>query len=586
MKIRKYIAMMLLTCMVGYTFTACKDDEALGEAPRIFRPVATLEVQQNKIVVDWENIKEATSYELELYRVIGTDEVTGESIYEETPVKTGTCTSAPYTFDDLSWDEKYIVKIKGVNDNKSSEYYQTKEVSVTYISKITGVKLIDNAARVSWDEGGAVIKAIKVVEEPVEDVVAPVDANEWSVPVSDEEYTQGYVDIKSLTPEMRYTFYAYSDASNMNNDTYAGRASGTTPASANYDDDFGVGNWIDLRSYSEEEAADILNSDDLKAQLKDNMGLILSPGVDYYVEGFKFNKSLTLMTGPTLGNNARLIIKSAFQCEKGMTVEKIEFRNLDMYSKYAVPGGGYELNDPEMHNKGFGGMQVFNEKGTNSTVGSLIFSGCHLEGYRSIVRAQSDNDNFTKILFDGCSINGVGDQGVITTTNTKADWREVSFKDCTITNVVEFCDFRSIANDLTLNIENCTFCYAPIETSKYNSLPLFRIENNTAVTLNVTNTLFGPAMATVGQDGSNICPNVAGTIGSFFLNAPSPANVVNSFKTNFEWIVDANGKTYPMEGLQALDAAETEIWNNPSAGDFKIISSKVPAGVGASKWLQ
>ena len=80
MKLKKYLVMMLLAGAVSYTFTACSDDETLGDAPRMFRPVATLTVEQNNIVVDWENIKGATNYDLELYKVIGTDETTGESI--------------------------------------------------------------------------------------------------------------------------------------------------------------------------------------------------------------------------------------------------------------------------------------------------------------------------------------------------------------------------------------------------------------------------------------------------------------------------------------------------------------------------
>ena len=47
MKLKKYLVMMLLAGAVSYTFTACSDDETLGDAPRMFRPVATLTVEQN-----------------------------------------------------------------------------------------------------------------------------------------------------------------------------------------------------------------------------------------------------------------------------------------------------------------------------------------------------------------------------------------------------------------------------------------------------------------------------------------------------------------------------------------------------------
>ena len=163
MKIRKYIAIMFLALTASYTFTACNDDETLGEAPRLFRPVASLETQNNTVVVTWDNIKGATNYDLKLYRVTGTDKTTGESIYEF--YTEASCESSPYTFKDLNWDEKYMVKISCNSASKESEVYTTTDASINYISKITSSKSIDNATRISWDEGGAIIKVIKVTTD-------------------------------------------------------------------------------------------------------------------------------------------------------------------------------------------------------------------------------------------------------------------------------------------------------------------------------------------------------------------------------------------------------------------------------------
>ena len=184
----------------------------------MFRPVAALTVEQNRITVDWENIKGATNYDLELYKVVGTDETTGESIYEETPCATGTCTESPYTFSNLDWDERYIVRISCSGGDKSSEQYETTEASVTYLTKLTGIRSIDNAVRITWDQGGSVIKVFKVEEgeKVTEDPATTPDETAVGdvrlVEVSDEDYAAGTIDIVGLNSETAYTFTAYSDA--------------------------------------------------------------------------------------------------------------------------------------------------------------------------------------------------------------------------------------------------------------------------------------------------------------------------------------------------------------------------------------
>ncbi|WP_300727009.1 hypothetical protein [uncultured Bacteroides sp.] len=594
MKLGKYIAMMLLACATGYTFTSCSDDDSFGEAPRMFRPVASLQVSNNSIVVDWENIKGATSYTLDLYRVNGTDPVTGESTYDAEPYATGTCESAPYTFSDLNWDEKYMVKIKCSDGTRESAQYETKDVSVTYLTKLTNVKTIDNAARINWDEGGAQIKAIKVELQPEEEAVGgedtpatqaegdATDENTFVVEVSEDEYNAGYVDIMNLLSERTYRFYAYSDSEVLDNSTYAGRLSGTTTAPEDFDASYGAGNWLDIRSW-DESAKDTLSTDDFWALVNDGMTVILRGDFEYNVgSDVKFSKSVTFRTGATLGGNARFLSGGGMQCEKGATVDKISFQNIDFYAKGWQPGGDNSVATCKKW--GFSGKQVFNESGTGSTLGTIEFKKCHIEGYRAIVRTQKDNDNIGNIIFDGCTINGIGDQGICTTSNKKADWGTITMKDCTVTNIVFFGDFRATANPLTINVESCTFCYAPMETTANGNTPLFRFQKN-AVSLNVTKTLFGPSMATEGSAGSKILPNQAGTAGSIFLDASNATINVNSFKTTWGWTpIGDNAKTYPLDGLQELNLTETQLWQDPANGNFTIIANLPESDLGASTW--
>ncbi len=157
MKLKKYLAIMLLAATTTGLLSSCSDDDNKGDAPRLFRPIASLETSNNTIKATWDNIAGATTYNLALYKVSGTDEA-GENEYEL--VTTATCESSPYTFTDLAWDEKYMVEISCSGTTLSSKTYTTKDVNVSYPTSLKSVKTIDNAARITWDLSGVKIKAI------------------------------------------------------------------------------------------------------------------------------------------------------------------------------------------------------------------------------------------------------------------------------------------------------------------------------------------------------------------------------------------------------------------------------------------
>ena len=577
MKMKKYFIIALMASLMTGALSSCSDNDSKGEAPRLFRPVASLETNTNTIKAKWDNISGATSYNLTLYRLTGTDE-TGENTYE--PCATATCEKSPYTFTDLAWDEKYHVEIYCEGNGKSSGSYTTSDVSVAYASSLKTVKTIDNAARITWDLTGVTIKAI--VARPTEGGEAVVKT------VSSASYEAGGVDITGLTASTKYTFSAYSDSENFNNSTYAGKLNGTTTKPVDFDLEYGAGMWIDIRDYDEKQAVDTLKTADFWEKVQEGYTIILRGDFDYKVNNSQpFTKSVRFVTGPTLGGNARFISSGGLTLKKGVDVEFIEFLNVDFYSDKAISTNPViPVSEGGKTDKSFGGRQVFNINGVACTLKNLTFKGCYIEGYRAMVRAQADGDNINNITIDNCYINGVGDQGVLTTNNKKGDWKTINITNTTFTNIVMLCDFRSSANALTLNIGNCTFCYAPMETTANANTPMFRFGSN-AVTLNIDKTLFGPSMLTEGGAGSAIHPYEAGTNGSIYLNGPNAlVSVSKSFKTNFTWTpIGADGTTYPVDGLNELSMDETKLWNAPASGEFKIIGQIGEEGVGDPRWF-
>lgn len=578
MKLKKYLAIMLLAATTTGFLSSCSDDDNKGNAPRLFRPVASLVTSNNTITASWDNIAGATKYELALFMLTGTDEA-GNNTYEQ--VKTGTCESSPYTFDDLVWDEKYHVEISCAGNEISSKTYTTNDVNVPYATSIKGVKTIDNAARISWDMGGSVIRAI---------LATPEEGGEPTVKtLSVKQYESGYIDITGLESSKKYTFTAYSDTESFNNETYAGKISGTTSKPVDFDTEYGVGKWLDIRGYDDKKAVDTLKTAGFWDQVTDGMTIILRGDFDYKVNNAQgLTKSVRFVTAATLGGNARFVSSGGLTMAKNVEIDFLEFVNVDFIGDKSLPDGGKEvkpLAEGGTDDAGFSGRQVFNINGTKSTLKKISFKGCHIEGYRAVVRAQADGDNINEVILENCVLNGIGNQGAFTTNNKKGDWKTITLKNCTLTNIVELCDLRMTAGDITFNIENCTFCYAPIEKVDKVDNPLFRINGNpNTVTINVSNTLFGPSLSTNGTS-SKIDLYKAGTNGSIFVNpaATTLASVSKSFKTNFTWTVVAE-KTYPLDGLQELSFDETQLWNNPSGGEFKIIGQIGEEGIGDPRW--
>lgn len=640
MKSTKYFVILLLGLLTAGFMSSCSDDPKDGDAPRLFRPVASLETSNNSVIATWDNIAGADQYTLSLFKVTGTDEA-GNNTY--TLYKTATCESSPFTFSDLEWDEKYKVQISA-SGAKSSEIYETKDVTIAYPTTLKSVRTIENAARVTWDNGKK--EEEPAAEEPAEEgcsgtctcegcakgegctctncscpgckptqeevvpaddsseeennvtvikaiVAVPVDGGESIVKVIDSEtFGQGYADINGLNPETQYYFVAYTDEADFNNSTYAGRLSATTSKAVDFDAKYGAGMWLDIRDYDAKMAKDTLKTTQFWEQVQDGMTIILSGDFEYKVNNsIAFDRSVRFTTAPTLGNNARFISSGGLTMAKEVTVDWVEFENIDFYSDKVLKDNPVATNK----DKGWGGRQVFNVNGTKSTLKKLSFKGCNVTGYRAFVRAQADSDNILEINVDGCTLNCIGDQGVFTTTNKAADWQVINVKNSTITNIVMFCDLRLTAGPLKMNIENCTFCYAPIETNANANTPMFRFYgNDQVVTLNVSNTLFGPAMATEKHDGGDIQTYTAGPTGSIFLNAndgtvdgkPAPiVSVSKSFKTDFLWLeMGENKKTYPLEGLQGLDMDEKGLWSKPEKGEFRIKANLPESGLGAPMW--
>jgi len=564
MKTLKYLTyIIMLSLVLGFTLTSCNDDDA-EQAPRLFRPVTTLTNQNNSIVASWYDIKGATSYDLVLMMATGAKDENGEDVYatyREVSVE-----KANYTFEDVDWDEKYKLYIQAFGVNIESGIYETDDLSIVYPTTInTNPTVIDNAVLVEWNVGKEAITVLKIFQ-------FGVVSDTITVSVSEAEYNSGKIEVWGLDSQTSYMLRAYS-GEEQTGDTYQGRITFKTAKPENYDEMFGAGNWLDLRGNGD---ADALTSG-ITAGYD---AIILEGGFEYKVNNtLVLSESKTYTTGLSLTGNA-IFVQSGAMLSSG-TVETVTFEKINFISTDAQ-----STPVREQTAKTFGSKQVYNVNNSGSSVNALIFKDCRFDGYRGVVRMQNASDVVRNVTFDGCTINGVGDQGVVTTTNTAATLENVTFKNSTIMNIVMLCDLRASASSINLLITDCTFCYAPIETTANANTPLLRLGASN-VNTSVSNTIFGPSMASDGSGGNTIITYTAGTAGSIFLSpVGTSVGVTNSHRTNFTWTEIGSGLvTYPIDGLNNIGISEKDLFQSPDQENFTIVSSFAGAKTsGAEKW--
>lgn len=574
-KILKSLLLICATVSSYGMFVGCSDDSN-GGMSRLFRPVLsnsniTSALDENKVPYlefKWDAYSDADKYVATLVPSDGSDPITIET-------NEATC-----KFTDLAYDLEYLIKLKAISTTKGleSKEYTTSITTVDYptmLNSLSSSNIIDTEARITWDvDGGNTIYDELKVYNGDDELIDEIQLTE-------ADLAAGEVIVRNLEPAKSYRVDAYY------NGKYLGKKRFKTTASESYS-----GAVVDLRVFEASELKKMITTafidSVVAANAEEDVNIVLKGGVEYSISGGTTipatTKTVRFVTGLTLEGNARFTQGGGFAIGKnGADVEKIVFEKIDFISDKAKAMSDINANT----DKNWGGRQVFNINGVGSILKNLTFKDCTITGYRAVVRGQTNTDNIHNVTMENCTINGIGDQGVLTNADKGGDWKTVTLKNCTFTNIVMLCDFRKTANPLEVNIQNCTFCYAPLETIANANTPLFRFGSNT-VALTVKNTLFGPSMASENSSGGTIKPYTAGVAGSVMINATATTlDVISSYKTDFiytDFGTEEASKTYPLEGVEDLKLSETELWSKPSNGNFKIIANLDATDVGDLRW--
>jgi fibronectin len=542
----------LLSCFSGL-MTSCSDDDDAGSKV-LLRPVTAMEIVQNKAYLSWKSVEGATEYVVEVYKVVDK----GEELYktETVPGDRSSCVI------DLDWEENYKFKVKCEGNGRLSGYWETEVTGVLYRPlsiELGEARTIDTQALISWTPNDTVvITALTAVPMGLETVNSQ-DIKVYNV--SSEEYLAGSKIIDDLTPETSYRVSFYS-GDEQSSDTYQARIEVKTTVTENLDEDYGTANRIDLRN--EAFDPDYFNKLDWNS-LAEGTTFVLPAGKTYVLNSgetvIEFAHSVHFVTPQTLEDYPTFSFDNAFRIVEGGVVDKVTFKRINLRASKSLS---------EVADNSLSGKQVICPESDVFLINTIDFTNCYIENFRSIVRSKKATGNVGAIAFKECTINAIGNQGIVSTDGKNGNYiNDVSFDECTITNICGIADLRNSSSGKSISITNTTFCYAPMENSF-----LFRVDPSIAV--KIENCVFGGSMKI---DGKLPKFNELGSGGQDDYTGVYPFSSVNSFQANDRTSSKGN------LGLSDSKMSTTTLFTAPGTNNFKLNELFTGcSSVGASKW--
>lgn len=542
----------LLSCFSGL-MTSCSDDDDAG-LKVLLRPVTAMEIVQNKAYLSWKSVEGATEYIVEVYKVVDK----GEELYktETVPGDRSSCVI------DLDWEENYKFKVKCEGNGRLSGYWETEVTGILYRPlsiELGEARTIDTQALISWTPNDTVvITALTAVPMGLETVNSQ-DIKVYNV--SSEEYLAGSKIIDDLTPETSYRVSLYS-GEEQNSDTYQARIEVKTAVTENLDEDYGTANRIDLRN--EAFDPDYFNKLDWNS-LAEGTTFVLPAGKTYVLNSgetvIEFAHSVHFVTPQTLEDYPTFSFDNAFRIVEGGVVDKVTFKRINLRASKSLS---------EVADNSLSGKQVICPESDVFLINTIDFTNCYIENFRSIVRSKKATGNVGAIAFKECTINAIGNQGIVSTDGKNGNYiNDVSFDECTITNICGIADLRNSSSGKSISITNTTFCYAPMENSF-----LFRVDPSIAV--KIENCVFGGSMKI---DGKLPKFNELGSGGQDDYTGVYPFSSVNSFQANDR--TSSKGSL----GLSDSKMSTATLFTAPGTNNFKLNELFTGcSSVGASKW--
>ena len=529
-----------LVCLV-----ACEEEEVYPRT-RLFMPVLNEELtaEQNNIIVNMARMKDAVTYKLEIsrdtFRTIDYT-VTADTSY--------VVINKELVGEELLWFTYYQVRATAFADDPAYNS-KTSDLGSVRTQKFpsnmgapTTFDILDNQARVFWTPAGAAITQVKVFAITDVRLTTPL----LTFGVTPEEQVAGETYINGLIASTSYNIAVYSNETLRGWEIYS-----TKPPLVAGD------NVINLSGI---ESTTILA--DTLPDVPGGSIILLEGGRSYQTGGYKFDKSVTLMSGysftPALPH---IDCTSNFNIAGDVTVDSIVFRNIHF-------SGAYDAR------------YVFNpNESTPLNVGEIRFEGCRVTQLRGVARFRGPAPGMIhKFTMNNCLVDSIRDYAVVCTdTDNGVAVGAILLTNSTFSRCRYFLISRMQSNSVV--IDNCTLSEVPARGQI-----MFRWrggEGNADITngLTIRNTIWGHAWDEATSGSYDFKAHNGG-----ISLAATTMNFVNVY-TSSQFLFVAENE---LPGLPVGNYAGTgtDLWVNPYGGmDFHFKDTAFPGknDTGDPRW--
>lgn len=530
-----WISMLCIAAIVLF-LSSCEENDDLGTADRLFRPVVDdYSYGGTWIKLEWDKYEGAEYFILEL----STDSFA-------TTLKQVETDTTFHTFNDLDYDTEYNIRIKSIGNNIESEYFVNKNITTsdiaTKLNSIEDDNIIDESVKVTW----------KNVEYDSL-VVYHEDTAKVTKVITDEENAEKTAVIQGLEPATYYIVKAYA------NGEYAGKKSFTTKESQVFD-----GDYIDLRNLTEDEAYDTLSQslfDYLAATYPDGVTVVLAGETHYEMEGISLTSPIEIVTGLSFGGNAVLEVKGNFNLPADQTVGYLRLNSLT-FTDHA---------DKPRTESNYGGTYLINISGSGSSLDEFSVESCDVRYKRGICRVKT-GATLKAVAINDCFIDSIAGYGIVNFDNSGIVANSISVTNSTIAHTDLFARNSKMTTALgSMTITNVTTYSTPSSGKQF-----FRM--GTVENVTISNCLFGAVQdAEVGSEGLS-------------YTSITNSSIKNNYRTtDCTWVQltddtgAVTGDKNPIETTQ-LSTTSDETFADPASLDFTVTNEKLVNKIGDPRW--
>jgi hypothetical protein len=548
-KIFNFKTVILAVILCVGLLSSCKDQETLGSADRLFRPIVSGEYGGTWIKLNWDRYKGAKSYEL----LLSVDSF--KTILRHTRTD-----STQFTYNNLDYDTKYQISIRSIGDSLlasgdtiKSKYAVLKDITTTdyptlLIDPTTATDIIDNSVIIKWTVSSPVYTRI--------DMCVKKDSVYESVNLTTADNSAGTKIVTGLKPATTYYAKIYQG------NAYMGKKTFKTANAQIF-----IGDVVDLRGYSDSQAATLLHQtfiDTLAINHPNGLNLILSGGTSYTIGTVSIPVSMNIVTGLSFKGKAIMAINGNFTVPAvtagkvgSIRFEKVFFTEGNIAGKTRKDGN-------------YGATYLFNFNQSGGNLDSLKLENCDVKYKRAFVRLQT-TANINYLSINNCLFDSIADYGIINNGNDASYIGDIVFKNSTVlhANKLFTCGKAKGINSIT--IDHVTSCYSPAAGAYF-------LDYNTNLVpggITITNSLFGI--------GGGTAPALVNGMRSSCSNI----NISNCFRaTDLGWVKTADGSAAvaPINDFVDFGLTTTQIFTDPTNSNYKVTDTKLKNKIGDPRW--